>query len=89
MSLPRRFKKLSLIFSYIVALVGLLVLIGWIGDITVLKSISPYWISMKANAAICFLLAGSTLILVNRGKNDGTAKWVITFFSYNWVCYRA
>jgi PAS domain S-box-containing protein len=82
MSLPQRFKKLSLIFSYIVALVGLLVLIGWIGDITVLKSISPYWISMKANAAICFLLAGSTLILVNRGKNDGTAKWVITFFSF-------
>jgi hypothetical protein len=81
MSLPQHFKRLSFIFSLIVALVGLLVLIGWIGHITVLKSIFPHWISMKANAAICFLLAGSTLILINRGKKNEATKRVIMFFS--------
>jgi len=81
MSLPDRFKKMSFILSIIVALTGLLVLIGWIGDITVLKKISPGWISMKANAAICFLLAGSILILLHRGKKDATVKGIAAFFA--------
>jgi signal transduction histidine kinase len=81
MSLSLQFKRLSSIFSFTVALVGLLVLIGWAGDISVLKSISPRWISMKANAAICFLLAGSILILVNNGKKSTVKKGGIAVFS--------
>jgi PAS domain S-box-containing protein len=81
MSLSQRFKRLSVIFSIIVTLVGLLVLIGWITDITLFKSILPHWISMKANAAICFLLAGIILILVNLDKQNRTTRWLTLIFS--------
>ncbi|MDX2215269.1 MAG: ATP-binding protein [Oculatellaceae cyanobacterium bins.114] len=43
-----------------------LVLIGWIFDINTLKSILPYWVSMKVNSAIAFLSAGIALGLIQR-----------------------
>jgi PAS domain S-box-containing protein len=76
MIIYRKIKNLSFVFSVVVALVGLLVLIGWIGDIVFLKSISPNWISMKANAAICFLLSGITLLLVNREQATRTGRTI-------------
>ncbi|MBI5858434.1 MAG: PAS domain S-box protein [Sphingobacteriales bacterium] len=82
MSVRQRFKKFSFIFSVAVALVGFLVLIGWAGNITVLKSISPQWISMKANAALCFLLAGSTVILVNRERKTPGSEIIASVFSF-------
>ena len=58
-------KKQALLLSVIVALVGFIVLLGWIFNISILKSLSPEWISMKGNTAICFLLSGLTLIFFN------------------------
>ncbi|MGH2552579.1 MAG: hypothetical protein ACRDEB_02615, partial [Chitinophagaceae bacterium] len=81
MSISERFKRTSFIFSIVVAMAGLVVLIGWIGNITVLKSIYPHWISLKANAAICFLLAGITLILNSREKKSTAAKWIASLLS--------
>jgi len=43
--------------------IGCLVLVGWIFDIAVLKSLNPDWISMKANTAVAFMLAGIALWL--------------------------
>ena len=40
---------------------GLLVLAGWALGIPALKSISPDWVSMKANTAACFVLLGFAL----------------------------
>ncbi len=68
------FKKLSLYFSVAVSVMGAVVLIGWIADSSILKSISPGWVSMKANTAICFLLAGFTMIMLNRAKVNATSK---------------
>ncbi len=82
MPIPQSFKKFSFIFSVVVALAGFFVLIGWLGNISFLKSISPHWVSMKANAAICFLLAGSTLILVNREKKNAAARGIAFLFSF-------
>jgi len=44
-------------------LAGVSVLAGWAFDIALLKSISPGWVSMKANTAVCFVLSGIALFL--------------------------
>src|SRR5690242_15052120 len=79
--LTAKLKKLSLLFSIIVISVGVIVLIGWIGDISVIKSISPRWVSMKANTAICFILAGLTLVILNREKSGALVKIFVPLFS--------
>jgi len=48
--------------------VGCVVLFGWLFDIGILKSISPIWISMKVNTALCFLLLGVGLLFINNNK---------------------
>ena len=65
-------KLVSKIASMFVFLVGSIVLMGWMLDIPTLKSISPSLVSMKANTAIAFLLAGLALLFLN---NERTAKW--------------
>ncbi len=63
-----KWNRRSLILSGFILLVGFIVLIGWVLDVSLLKSISPDWISMKVNTAICFLLAGIILIRLNLQK---------------------
>jgi PAS domain S-box-containing protein len=41
---------------------GALVLSGWALDIGVLKSVVPGWVAIKANTAVCFVLAGAALL---------------------------
>jgi PAS domain S-box-containing protein len=82
MAIYRKIKKISLVLSVVVALIGLLVLIGWLGDFVFLKSISPNWISMKANAAICFLLGGATILLVSWQPPTIVNKRLASAFSF-------
>lgn len=63
--LERRFRALSLLLSIVVSTIGFIVILGWFLDITILKSISPRWISMKINTALCFFLAGISILLQN------------------------
>ena len=58
------FQLVSRIISAIVALSGIIVLIGWIFDIAILKSPHPALITMKANTALCFILIGVSLWLL-------------------------
>lgn len=76
-----RLKFYSLISSIFVALVGFVVLIGWTKDIIILKSVSPDWISMKANTAFCFLLSGLTLIIYNIEKEGSGSHYIAYSFS--------
>lgn len=82
MSLTLKFKRLSFLFSVLVSLTGLLVIVGWLADITLFKSITPDWASMRIYAAFCFILAGITLILVNRDKKTTATKWIAGIFSF-------
>jgi len=63
MKKTKLFKMVSEILSICIFLSGSAVLIGWILDIPVLKNISPNFVAMKANTAICFILIGLSLWL--------------------------
>ena len=52
--------------SLVVIIASIMVIIGWIFDISILKSISPTWVSMKFDTAITFLLSGITLYFIIR-----------------------
>jgi PAS domain S-box-containing protein len=58
--------KLAPLTALLSVAVGCVVLTGWAFDIAVLKSISPDWVSMKANSAVCFILTGVALLLTAR-----------------------
>lgn len=57
-----------IVFSRLAAaltvLIGTSVLIGWQFDVVALKSVLPGMVTMKANAAVAFVLAGTSLFLV-------------------------
>jgi PAS domain S-box-containing protein len=79
-------KKLSLLFSILVVLIAIMVLIGWAANIFFLKNFTPQWISMKVNTAICFLLTGFTLIILNGNKLEGRRKIWPSIFSLILFC---
>jgi hypothetical protein len=63
---PEKKRMIAKAVSLAVGLAGVLVMIGWIFDISILKSISPAWVSMKFDTAITFLLSGITLYFIIR-----------------------
>ncbi len=76
------FKSISTAASMIVLAVGVTVLIGWIFNVTLLKSILPGLVTMKANTAAAFALIGISLWLLQlsslpaglpQGEREG--KW--------------
>lgn len=55
--------------SVVVAVAGLAVMVGWLFDIPILKSILPHYVSMKFNTALGFVFAGTALwCLLCEGK---------------------
>ena len=58
------FKSISAAASMIVLAVGVTVLIGWMFNVTLLKSILPGLVTMKANTAAAFALIGVSLWLL-------------------------
>ncbi|MEG4500900.1 PAS domain S-box protein [Microcoleus sp. F10-C6] len=76
-------KRISQMASLLVIAIGCLVLLGWQFDISPLKSGFPGMTStMKANTAICFLLAGVSLRLLQYQRtrlHDRVAQWMARF----------
>ncbi len=57
----KTFSKLSGLFTIVL---GLIVIAGWVFNVATLKSIFPSEISMKANAALCFILSGIVFVFL-------------------------
>ena len=53
-------------------ILGAIVLIGWEVDSVAITQIRPIFPSMKFNAALCFLLSGVSLALLQLGKNTAS-----------------
>ncbi len=70
------FQRLSKIAAGITMLVGSLVLLGWLLNITLLKTILPGIISIKANTALTFLSAGLALWLLQYKESDSRLKFL-------------
>lgn len=62
--------------SISVTFVGFVVLIGWIFNIPTLKSISPGLVTMKANTAVAFILAGISLWILCKQKIGGRVRFI-------------
>ncbi len=87
---PTTFSKISSLqsvsqgMSIAVTLIGLIVLLGWIFNIPVLKSVWPGLVTMKANTAISFILCGLSLWQLGRKKKyqsrnkSPQCKWLRT-----------
>ncbi len=58
------FRAASEALSVVIFLGGCSVLAGWMLDIPALKSVSPGLVTMKANTALCFVLVGLSLWLL-------------------------
>ncbi len=54
----------SKLLGIIIILVGIVVMTGWILDIGILKSILPFWVTMKFTTALSFFLSGTTLYFI-------------------------
>ena len=67
--LPRSAKSIAWLAILIVFAVGFLALIGWLLDITLLKSIEPQWISMRLITALCFIFSAVELALLQKSPS--------------------
>ena len=59
--LTRRYRQCTTWCGYLVMAIGFAALIGWITGVRVLTSLSPDWITMKANTSLGLIAAGSAL----------------------------
>lgn len=66
-------RKTILVTSLLIILLGLLVIVGWSFDITLLKSVIPGYNSMKFNTAISLIISGFTLYTLSEQKSQNIA----------------
>jgi signal transduction histidine kinase len=69
---PARYSRLIRPIALLSIIIGFTVIAGWIFDIKILKSVIDGYPPMKFNTAVCFILAGVALYLV-QNKNVAAA----------------
>ncbi len=72
------YKKIAQAVSVFTFLVGVMVMVGWFLNITVLTSILPHWIRMKMATAVCFVLTSVILfIIVQRSDTKNERRSIL------------
>jgi len=56
-------RRLAILFTIVAFGIGAMTLAGWVFDIDLLKRVHPALVTMKANTAICLMLAAGSLLL--------------------------
>src|ERR1035437_10045810 len=74
------FTIFSMVMAVVTAVIGFLVLLGWIFNDPFLKTMNALYVTMKANTAVAFILAGVSLMLVLDGKRDSIKYRIGIFF---------
>ena len=59
--------KIVRLFAFIIGVVAILVMLGWVFDVGLLKSLNPSWVTMKLHTSVAFLL--TALILYYIGED--------------------
>jgi PAS domain S-box-containing protein len=72
----RRFRQVARAAGLVVTVIGGAGLAGWIFDVPILKSVIPGMVTMKANTATCFLLAGIALRLNLDPGGSLRRRWI-------------
>ncbi len=65
---PPLYRRLPRLAGAVVTVIGGLVVIAWIADIALLKSVIPGAATMRFNTALCFVLSGVALWLTAGGR---------------------
>ena len=73
----RRFRLAARLMGLLAVLIGAAVLAGWAADLPRLRSLSPHWVQMKANAATGLLIAGIAVTLTASRKPSPRQAHVI------------
>ncbi|MFZ3015947.1 MAG: PAS domain S-box protein [Minisyncoccia bacterium] len=76
----QKFKIIAKVLGFFVFSLGLLVLIGWIFNISFFKSIFPLMVSMKVNTSICFVFIGLAIISFLWMKPENRFRNIIVKF---------
>jgi PAS domain S-box-containing protein len=67
---------------YATILVALVVLVGWLLNISLLKSVFPGLATMKANTALCFAISGISLLLLRQEHPDPHRKKIASLCAF-------
>lgn len=73
--------EVAMFLSSWAIVIGSFIILGWTFDIPFLKSVSYHWASMKANAAVCSILLGFSLILLSKINRDNSIEFVARVLS--------
>src|SRR5690348_11009870 len=76
-----QFRTITRASAIMSVLLGIIVLSGWLLDITVLKSILPGHISMKPNTAIGLVCGGLALMFLVRSDSFKKLRYPAALFS--------
>lgn len=76
-------KKLIInILAGVVALAGIIVILGWVFDIQSLKSILPMWVTMKFMTAVSFILCSIIIFIINSENNSEMLHFSLIISSF-------